>query len=325
MPSRKQLIIILVTLITAISMVVVIVNLDDWFQDSDYNGGDAASTVYIDGEAYRPKNVTNYLLIGVDEFGDAHSSGTYYNTQQADLLVLLSVDHAAQSYSLLHINRDTMAEVTKLSVTGEAAGTERMQISLSHTYGDGMTLSGLNTTRSVSKLLYGLPIHYYLSMTMDGVAALNDQVGGVAVTVMQDMTAVHPEWVVGAEVTLMGEDALQYVRARTNLADNTNLSRMERQKQYMHAFMQKAAALPSEGGDDKAVQMYEAIAPYTVTNASVQALQDVFAIMQNYHYTSMQSLAGEAREGAQFVEYWPDAEALKALLKTQYYEKIENE
>ena len=44
-------------------------------------------TVYIDGVAYLPrKSVKNYLIIGVDEFGDSDDSGT----AQADFIMVLS-------------------------------------------------------------------------------------------------------------------------------------------------------------------------------------------------------------------------------------------
>ena len=307
-PDKKKLIMIAITLITTISMVVVIVNLDNWFSGS-WSGdrGDGANTVYIDGVAYEPKRMTNYLIIGVDEFGEAESTGTYSNTKQADLLLLLSFDHTAKTYSLLHINRDTMTDVTRLSVTGENAGTGVMQIALAHTYGDGMELSGLNTKNTVSKMLYDIPIDYFITMTMDAVAALNDYVGGVTVTLQQD--------------TLQGDDALLFVRARGSLADSSNLARMERQKQYMDAFLQTVSQKELDG--DLGAEMYETVQQYTVSNASVQTIRGVFDSLKDYTYHKTVSPAGEARVGTLYMEFYVDAESLKSIMKELYLVKIE--
>ncbi len=68
---------------------------------------------------------------------------------------------------------------------------------------------------------------------MDAVPIINDAVGGVTVTVLDDMTSADPALEKGAEVTLQGKQALTYVRTRRGLDDSTNLHRMERQRQYM--------------------------------------------------------------------------------------------
>ena len=90
--------------------------------------------------------------------------------------MLVIMDDETKEYSLLHLNRDTMTDITVLDITGlRKAGTVKAQLALSHTYGNGLHNSCLNTVDAVSTMLYGLRIDYYLSMTMDAAQILTDE------------------------------------------------------------------------------------------------------------------------------------------------------
>mgnify|MGYP001718301415 FL=1 len=86
---------------------------------------------------------------------------------------------------------------------------------------------------AVSNLFYGMPINGYVALNMNAVGMINDAVGGVTVTVPEDMTQVDPSFAEGAMVTLTGDQALKFTRYRDTEKDFSNNSRMERQKQYL--------------------------------------------------------------------------------------------
>ena len=92
-----------------------------------------------------------------------------------------------------------------------------------------------NTKNTVSSLLYGLNIDYYVAMHMDAISILNDAVGGVTVTVTEDFSQVDPTIHQGV-MCLNGEQALHYVRTRAEVGDQLNLNRMKRQREYMDGF-----------------------------------------------------------------------------------------
>ena len=75
-------------------------------------------------------------------------------------------------------------------------------------------------------------------MDLSAIPQLNDAVGGVTLTCLEDMTDVDETWTEGAEITLHGKRAETYVRHRkTTISDETqdnNAPRMERQKQYIN-------------------------------------------------------------------------------------------
>ena len=67
---------------------------------------------------------------------------------------------------------------------------------------------------AVSNLFYGMPINGYVALNMNAVAMINDAVGGVTVTVPEDMAQVDPSFAEGAAVTLTGDQALKFTRYR---------------------------------------------------------------------------------------------------------------
>lgn len=57
--------------------------------------------------------------------------------------------------------------------------------------------------QAVSELFYGLPIHGYCALSMNSIASLNDTVGGVTVTVPEDLAVMQPKlFTAGDTVTL---------------------------------------------------------------------------------------------------------------------------
>ena len=180
--------------------------------------GDTRELTYYNGGWYARR----------DKYAETEESN-YLNNEQSDFLMLLVINKETGACTPIQLNRDTMTKIQILGVRGDVAGTFTGQLALAHTYGSGERDSCLNTAEAVSNLLYGVGIDHYISITMDGVAILNDLVGGVEVEVMDDFSSIDSTLVQGETVTLMGNHALTYVRTRGGLEDSSNLRRMERQ------------------------------------------------------------------------------------------------
>lgn len=265
------------------------------------------------GVKYRVRDgMETVLVIGVDKYGDNVSSGSYNNDKRADFLSLLIIDHKAKSYHTLQINRDTMAEICVLGVGGQQVGTVREQIALSHTYGSGLEDSCRNTRRAVSGLLFDIPIDSYVSMTMDAVGRINDMVGGVTLTVKDDLSVFDSAMTAGVELTLTGEQALIYVRYRSGLADSSNAARMARQRQYLNAlFAQCREYLTENDGFDTEEQ--KALADLLVTDLSSAKTEDLFDLLRDYEQGDVVAMEGELVE-REHMEFYPDESSLKEIL-----------
>lgn len=278
------------------------------------------STVHYNGQYYTLKdNVETFLILGLDTTEDQTDDSGYHNDRQADFVTLLVIDNENSSCTAIQINRDTMAEMNILGVAGEKVGTVTKQIALAHTYGNGREVSCRNTADAVSKLFSGVKIKHYLSLTMDAVPLLNDQVGGVEVTVLDDFSGIDDTLVEGETVTLMGEHALNYVRTRYGLEDSSNEHRMVRQRQYFKALSEKAkqrAAADEEFIVDTSVKM----ADYLVSDCTVTQLQTLFEKFAAYDFSGITPIKGESTAGEKFMEFRPDKDALEKLIIETFYE-----
>lgn len=287
--------------------------------------GDAADDgqLYLNDICYvLNKNLETVLLIGVDKYEAQVQDESYNNSQQADFLMLLIMDKEAETYTALHLNRDTMAEIPVLGVRGENAGTITGQLALAHTYGSGGQDSCRNTAEAVSNLLYGMKIDHYVAFTMDAVAKVNNLAGGVTVTVLDDLTSVSPAMQEGATVTLDGEMALAYVRTRYGLEDSSNLRRMERQRQYLKA-LQSALMTKMETQEDFLIKTLESVSSYMVSDYTADQLSRIYDRLQLYTDSGIQSIAGEAVKGEEFMEFYPDETALKQQIIELFYVPLE--
>ena len=283
---------------------------------------DDREITYYNGTAYaRREDLETVLLLGVDKFEGETPEG-YLNNQQADFLLLLVMDKENETCTPIQLNRDTMTQIQILGVTGEPAGTFTGQLALAHTYGSGAEDSCENTVLAVSNLLYGMEIDHYVSLTMDGVALLNDLVGGVTVEVLDDFSGIDESLVQGETVTLQGQQALTYVRSRGGMEDSSNLHRMERQRQYLAALQQQLkAAVQQEDGFtlDALLQLNE----YMVSDCTVNQLSDLGDSLAAYQVSDILTTPGDAQEGEEFMEFTVDEAALQELVMEVFYEPVE--
>lgn len=262
-----------------------------------------------DGVWYAPKeNQETVLMIGLDKTEPIEASESYNNNAQADFLLLAIFDETKETTTILHINRDTMAEIPVLGVNGQLAGTMTGQLALSHTYGSGLQDSCMNTVNAVSDFLYGIKINHYVAMTMGAVPYINDLVGGVPVTVLDDFSGIDDSLVEGETITLKGEQALHYVRNRADLEDSSNLNRMKRQQQYLTSMAKQVEKLD----DDFSVstQQVATIAKYIISDCSIDTLSRMAEQFVDYPLQEMQDVQGEAVRGEEFIEFYPDEEKL---------------
>ncbi len=283
-------------------------------------GGESrpSKTITRDGVDYFPRqDITVMMLMGIDKFGPVEASGSYNNDGLADVVSLLILDEKDKTATVLCLNRDTMLEMPVLGIGGKPAGTSFGQLALAHTYGSGLKDSCENTRKAVSDLLYGISIDYYVSMNMDALAILNDVVGGVTVTVKDDFSAVDSTIVKG-EMTLTGDQALTFVRTRKGVADQMNVSRMERQEEYMHGFYD-ALQTKLDSGQSFVAKAYEDVAGYIVTDCSLNTLSSLMNRYADYTLKEVVSPEGENVMGEEYMEFHLDEDKLDELILRLFY------
>lgn len=286
------------------------------------------NTVSWDGKTYKRNTyVKAVLCMGVDRDGPMTETTLSGDGGQADGIFLLANDTARGSMKILLIPRDTMTEITKTDISWtDANGTELGQsvdhLSLSYAYGDGREKSCEYTKQAVSHLLMGLEIDSYMAADLEIIASLNDEVGGVSVTIPTiGMEKADPEFVFGKTVRLKGEQAERFVRFRDIGRDNSAISRMEQQKLYISGFFQ-AVKEKSKTESSITEKLFEMSQDYMVTDmAKDEYLKLAINALEGEGLTSssFKMAPGTGTATETYDEYYVDQEALVPILLDLFY------
>ena len=275
-------------------------------------------TITRNGIDYYPRqDVTVMLVLGIDQFGPVQSSNYYRNNGSADSVMLLVFDEKNAECTVLYVNRDTMLDMDVLGVRGEYAGTTYGQLALAHTYGTGLEDSCENVKNTLMNFMHGLTIDYYVAMNMDAIPILNDAVGGVTVTVVDDFSMVDPTITMG-EITLRGEQVINFVRTRKDVGDQKNVTRMERQKEYVDAFLTKLYEKEHEDVDFL-IKVYDKVAPYLVSDCPISTLSGMLDRYAEFTIKEVVTPEGDNLIGEEYYEFYVDEEKLDELIVRLFY------
>ncbi|MBR3756780.1 MAG: LCP family protein [Firmicutes bacterium] len=277
-----------------------------------------SKTIERDGIKYFPKqDIETFLIVGVDQDGPMKKTAYEENNIMADALMVLVFDKTKEKVDVVTLNRDTMTEIPVLDADGSFVGSITAQLAVSYAYGNGIEKSAENTKKAVSDLLYGIEIDHYVALTMDAVKILNDAVGGVTVEVLDDFSAVDPDITYGY-YTLYGDEALTFVRARKDVGEHLNLNRMDRQAEYMECFYD-ALKIALEDNPEFAVDTYEELESYMVTDCSVTTMAAMLDRYNRYEMGEFIVPEGENREGEKYMEFYLEEEAFQQMVLEKFY------
>ena len=289
-----------------------------------------ASTLYFDGKYYKIKdNMEVILIMGIDDREDIGDSQFAIHNSQADVLYVYAVDHKNKTYQAIQLNRETMTGIQTYNADGTKDTIAEAQICLAHSYGKTEQGRCLNTVDAVSGLLFNMRVDHYISLRMDAISILNDQVGGVTVTVPAGLEAADPAFKEGAKVKLQGNQAELFVRSRMSLENDTNEFRMERQQIFMKAWMEQAnAKMDIDSGF--ALGLVLSLSDYMTSDMSANALSDLANQLKEYENLGTVKTIGETLLESEakisaFREYYVDSDDLERKVIDLFYEETSND
>ncbi len=177
-----------------------------------------------------PGERINILVLGVDAAQRSDIGG--FIPSRSDTVLLVSVDPLTTEVNALFIPRDTRVEI--------AGRPTKEKISHAHAHG------GIERAIDTVTNLLDVPIHYYVRLDFSGFAEIVDAVGGVRLTVEDDMEYEDPTQdlyinIPAGEHDMDGETALNYVRFR----NGSDIERIERQEKFIHRFVEQVLAIRS--------------------------------------------------------------------------------
>jgi LCP family protein required for cell wall assembly len=184
----------------------------------------------------------NLLLVGTDTrtgqvgFQDkgnlAGSSGAGNN--DVNMLLHIAADHT--SATVVSIPRDLIVSIPacpRSNGTTHPAAAGAM-------FNYGLSYGGLNCVVLETEQLTGVTIPYAAEISFDGVIGMSDAVGGVDVCLAAPLKDAHVGLNLPAgNTTLVGQDALAFVRTRYGVADGSDIGRISNQQIFLSALARK--------------------------------------------------------------------------------------
>lgn len=275
------------------------------------------TTINYNGTVYEYNtNIKTIVFLGIDQLdGTEEEAG---ESGRSDTMIVMLVDSDKEEVTMLSISRDTQADVDITNDYGESLMIAEMHLALQYSYGDGGVTSCSLSRNAISRLLYDIPINYYMSMNLDGMDAIVNAIGGLTITMDDDYTYINEAFIEGETVVLDGDLADSFVRYRDTTVVGSNDQRMERQELFLQAFV---AQMKSKIGDDTSSleSMWNLMSNFLTTDLSI----DMIEMLVSYDMNEVSyKVPGETVSGEYHDEYIVDEEELqKILIELLYIEK----
>lgn len=274
-------------------------------------------TITYNGKKYAlNKHMATVAFIGFDN--RATDDGTKEGQSDTVMVVALNTD-TGEARGIV-IPRDSMVAVD-IYAGGSFSGQVTEQLCLQFAYGtDGDSSSAL-TAAAASRVLDNIPVDYYYTLNIEGVAPINDSIGGVTLVPTQSVPSTSV--VEGQETTLFGKTAEKYVQWRDTTNLTSSLDRTARQVSYVQAFASKVL---SSAKSDPAIliNLYQTMGDYTWTNLGLDEFSYLATTMLEHGLTSFDvvTLQGTMQQGDTFAEFYLDQDNVKQTVVDTFYHPV---
>ncbi len=222
------------------------------------------------------KNRVNILVLGVDESTERENWGSF----RTDTMILVTINFDTNDVDMISIPRDSYVKICGSS--GSPTG-KFNKINSAFSAGGGAQKNGyLYSMNTVSHLLGGIPVNYYVGFNMNVVKQVVDAMGGVDydVDVEINMNGRHLD--TGYQ-HLDGQAVLDYCRQRKGDSD---IKRVGRQQMMLKAIFQQ---LKSTGQIANIPQIYQAVEQNVQTNLTFTQISSLALLAMQMDFDQLNS------------------------------------
>lgn len=181
------------------------------------------------------QNRVNVLLLGVDESTERENWGSF----RTDTMILVTIDFSTNDVDMISVPRDSYVKLYNASgvqLTNDLDEGKMGKINSAFSEGGGAQKKGYQyACMTVSKLLGGVPINYYVGFNMNVVKQVVDAMGGVDYYVDIPVSMNGRTLEIGQQ-HLDGQAVLDYCRMRKGSSD---IARVERQQNMIMAIFRQ--------------------------------------------------------------------------------------
>ncbi|MFH8340193.1 LCP family protein [Streptomyces sp. AM6-12] len=223
----------------------------------------------------------NILLIGSDSrAGDGNSRyGRDLGSQRSDTTILLHLAADRHSATAVSVPRDLMVDIPGCLQDDGTRGRPVFAM-FNHAFELGGSAC---TVRTVEKLT-GIRVDHHMVVDFSGFKDMVDAVDGVRICLKEpiDDKAARLRLPAG-EVTLDGEQALGYVRARESLGDGSDTERMRRQQRFLGALVTRVRGNDVLLNPLRLYSVLDAATSSLTTDPGLADLGDLYRLVRTLH------------------------------------------
>jgi len=126
-------------------------------------------------------------------------------------------------------------------------------------FNTAFSVGGETCTAAMMEKLTGIYIDHYVSMDFNGFKEMVDAVHGVSVCIPEDVNdEEHGIFLEAGTRELTGQDALNYVRERSELSANADIGRMKRQQAFIASMINKVVSAGTLARPDRLLRFLDA-------------------------------------------------------------------
>ncbi|MFG2942885.1 LCP family protein [Streptomyces sp. NPDC048282] len=248
---------------------------------------DAAAAELARYERERPtalvRGAQNILVIGSDSrAGEGNRRyGKDSGTERSDTAILLHLAADRRSATAVSLPRDLMVHVPGC-LRGDGRRSEPSFTLFNSAFEVGGSAC---TVRTVEKLT-DIRVDHYVVVDFSGFKNMVDAIDGVQVCLKEpiDDKAAKLRLPAG-RVTLDGEQALGYVRARKSLGDGSDTERMDRQQQFLGALVNKVQSGDVLLNPAKLYPLLNAATSALTTDPELASLRGLYQLVRGLRNT----------------------------------------
>jgi LCP family protein required for cell wall assembly len=156
--------------------------------------------------------------------------------ERNDVTMLVHISDEPRRVTVVSFPRDMIVPIPSCPNPdgGSYAAMSAQMINGSYMYG------GLPCTVATVEELTGIDIQFAAAVRWTGVINMSDAIGGVDVCLSDDISDIHTGLDLKAGTqTLVGAEALQFLRIRHGIGDGSDLGRISNQQQFMSSMVRK--------------------------------------------------------------------------------------
>ena|GEM_PF-638208 len=287
----------------------------------------AESKIVYNGATYvKNTNIVSLLFLGIDSNQERKKYDLGY---RSDMIMVCAVDIAQKKATLISIPRDTKTTMYKVDADGNVTNTVQNKINASFSFGGReFQTRAANTMACVQMFLerrcelqnrldfqLDIPVYLYAGIDMDGITQVASAVGGVDVTLTENVPKVGSK---GETVHLKGQNAIEFLTNRHDTNGDTH--RAARQQQFMIALAKKIQGM---GPVNIITSLYDDLQKYVHTNLTTDQMIDFAKILTKLNINSIdvKMVTGKGTTSGTYYMIH-DEDATLQLLLDVYYTKV---